>query len=265
MQSMAPQSFSDSGTAQQFMNPYLQSSLQPQMDEARRQNMIQQQQQNSGLSKAGAFGGSRQAVMNSQMDDSLLRNMANITGQGYNQAFNQAQNQFNTEQGRNLGQFNTEQDRGIRQFNTEQDRALNQSNFQQGRNLGQFNTEQDRGLRQFNTQQDRALGQFNTEQGLGLQAAGRNQGYGLDVLRAQAQGGDTQRNIENQGIAADLAQFQEERDDPRRQVQFMQSLLQGLPIASQNINYAQPSALNQGIGSIAGIGDLFQSIFGLGG
>jgi hypothetical protein len=195
--SFTPQSFSDPGVTQQFMNPYLQSSLQPQMDEARRQNMIQQQQQNSGLSKAGAFGGSRQAVMNSQMDDSLLRNMANITGQGYNQAFNQAANQF------------------------------------------------------------------NTEQGLGLQSLGQNQGYGLDVLRAQTQGGDTQRNIENQGIAADLSQFQEERDDPRRQVQFMQSLLQGLPIASQNINYAQPAPLSQFVGSVSSVGDIFQQVFGL--
>jgi len=182
--------------------------------------------------------------------------MANITGQGYNQAFNQAQNQFNTEQGRNLGQFNTEQDRGIRQFNTEQDRSLNQSNFEQGRNLSQFNTEQDRGLRQFNTEQDRSLGQFNTEQDRDMRSAAQNQNYGLAALSAQGNLGQIQRNIANEGVQADRAQFEEERDDPRRQTQFMQSLLQGLPLAAQSYSYAPPSGMSELMGTLAGAQNL---------
>jgi len=194
--SFTPGSFTDPGTAQQYMNPYLQSSLNPQMDEARRQNQIQQQLQNSEMSKAGAFGGSRQAVANSEMDASMLRNMAQITGQGYNNAFNNAQQQY------------------------------------------------------------------NTEQGLGLQAAQQNQGYGLQALAAQAQGGDMQRQIEQQGMSADQAQFEEESMFPYKQTQYMQSLLQGLPIGAQSYSYQEPGALSTMLGNSGGIASFLQLLGG---
>ena len=46
--------------------------------------------------------------------------------------------------------------------------------------------------------------------------------------------GATQRGIESEGITADRLQFEEERDFPYKQVQYMQSLLQGLPIEAQS-------------------------------
>ena len=197
--SYSPQSFTDPGTAQQFMNPYLQSALQPQLDDAQRQNQIQQQQQNSELSRAGAFGGSRQAVMNSQMDDSLMRNMANITGQGYRDAFGQAQGQFNTEQDRNMA------------------------------------------------------------------SANQNQSYGLEALAAQGNMGQVQRGIESEGIAADRAQFEEERMFPYKQTQYMQSLLQDMPIGAQSRSYAEPSQVSELLGTLGGVEGLMGLFQGNGG
>ena len=75
----------------------------------------------------------------------------------------------------------------------------------------------------------------------------------------QTRVGDIQRNIEKEGIAADKAQFEEERDYPYRQVQYMQSLLKGLPIAAQSYNYAQPSGLSNLIGA-GGIIDLLRML-----
>ena len=95
-----PTSFTAGSTAQDYMSPYLQASLEPQLAEAQRQAQIQQMQNASRLGKAGAFGGSRQAIMDSEAQRNLLRNMADITGQGYQQAYTQG-----------LGQFNIEQDR----------------------------------------------------------------------------------------------------------------------------------------------------------
>jgi hypothetical protein len=88
-----------------------------------------------------------------------------------------------------------------------------------------------------------AQNQFNTEQNRQMQAAQQASRLGLDVLGAQRTGGTEQRNIEQQGIAADLAQFEFERDYPQRQVQFMQSLLQGLPLETQAYNYTSTSPL----------------------
>ena len=69
--------------------------------------------------------------------------------------------------------------------------------------------------------------------------------FGFDVLGAQSKAGAIQRAIEAEGIAADKAQFEEERDFPYRQVQYMQSLLGGaLPLETQSYSYAQPSDLS---------------------
>jgi hypothetical protein len=100
MGAYSPTSFNDPGVAQQYMNPYLSASLEPQLAEAQRQADIQRVQGAGRMTKAGAYGGSRQAIMESEGIRNLLRNMADITGQGYNQAFMQGQGQFNTEEQR---------------------------------------------------------------------------------------------------------------------------------------------------------------------
>ena len=49
--------------AQQYMNPYIQAALNPQLAEMKRQSDIARLDDTSRLAKAGAFGGSRQAIM----------------------------------------------------------------------------------------------------------------------------------------------------------------------------------------------------------
>lgn len=190
------QSFTTPGTAEKYMNPYLDMALQPQLEEARRQAAIQNLQTNARLTKAGAYGGGRQAIQNEEANRNLLQNLASITGKGYQTAYEQAANQF------------------------------------------------------------------NTEQNLGLQAQNQANTYGLQALQEQARQGATQRDIEQQGIAADLAQFQEQRDYPYKQVQYMQSLLQGLPLATQNYAYTQPNAMQSALSGAGGFGNLYKSIFG---
>ena len=193
-----PQQFTGD-IAQQYMNPYLQASLNPQLDEARRQSQISQMNNASRMNAAGSFGGSRQAVFDAENQAALQRNMAGITGQGYADAYGQA-----------LGQFNTEQDRG-------------------------------------------------------MEAQDRVNAYGTAGLQSLAAAGATQRGIEGEGIAADKAQFEEERDFPYKQVQYMQSLLQGLPVEAQSYSYAQPSTgseIASGVGGISSIYDSIAKIFG---
>ncbi len=86
--------------AQQYMNPYLQQSLEPQLAEARRQSEITAQQNAGAMTKAGAFGGGRQAILTAENQRNLGTNLADITGKGYNTAYTNAMQQFNADQAR---------------------------------------------------------------------------------------------------------------------------------------------------------------------
>ena len=183
-----PQPFAGTPTSpvQAYMNPYLQAALEPQYEQARRQTEIARQGLQSRYGKAGAYGGTRQAVEEAELERGLLDRLAGITGTGYQQAY------------------------------------------------------------------DRAADLFSGERR-----------YGLDALAAQRQAGAEQRAIEQQGIAADLAQFEQERDYPYKQLQFMQSLLQGLPLETQSYSYYQPSGIQNlagGLGQAKSILDILNEI-----
>jgi hypothetical protein len=90
----------DATQAQTYMNPYLQASLNPQLEEARRQSQITQAQNAGKMTQAGAFGGGRQAILDAETQRSLGANLANITGSGYNTAYDKAMAQFNADQSR---------------------------------------------------------------------------------------------------------------------------------------------------------------------
>jgi len=76
---------------QAFMNPYLQASLQPQLAEIQRQYDITGTKEMSDATRSGAFGGNREALMaaENQRNAGLAKNQA--IGQGYNNAFQAAQ------------------------------------------------------------------------------------------------------------------------------------------------------------------------------
>jgi hypothetical protein len=195
MQAFAPQQFT-AGDASRLMNPYLQSALDPQIAEAQRQSQIQNLGNRTALTKAGAYGGGRGALMESENQRNLLSNLSGITGQGYKSAY------------------------------------------------------------------DQALSQFNQEQNIGMQANTAAQNYGLAAIQKQADLGGQQRAIEQEGITADLGQFKEERDYPYKQTQYMQSLLQGMPIAAQSYSYTQPSALSNAMSQAGGVMGLYDMLFG---
>ena len=194
MGAFTPTSFTSGTTAQDFMSPYISAALEPQIAEAQRQAEIQRVQTAGRLGKAGAYGGSRQAIMESEGQRNLLRNLADIYGTGMQQAYTQGMGQFNVEQQREMAA---------------QDLANR---------------------------------------------------YGLSALAAQQVGGGLQRDIEQQGVAADYAQFREERDYPYKQVQYQQSLLQGLPISKQETTYIEPSGLSTLLGYGGTLAELYKTI-----
>jgi hypothetical protein len=95
--------------AQQYMNPYLKAALDPQMAELQRQADIKRVEDASRLTKAGAYGGGRQAIMESEGARNLLDLQRKALGEGYATAYDKAMQQFNADQGRAVqeAQFGT--------------------------------------------------------------------------------------------------------------------------------------------------------------
>lgn len=264
-------SFLDADNASKYMNPYLQQVLAPQQREAIKQAEQQRIAAASRLTQAGAYGGSRQGIMESEGARNLMTQLSDITGQGYASAFGDAQKQYNAEEMRRLEQANLNEKSRLGQLNLDEDRRLRQLESGEDRRLGQFNTGEDRRLGQLNEDERRRLGQFNLQEGdrrsqfnteaernqSQLEAARR---YGLDLTSAQSRIGETQRAIEAEGIAADKSQFEEERDFGAKQIQYLQSLLQGLPLEAKTTSYIQPSGLSELTGGVAGVSNLWETI-----
>jgi len=78
-----------------YMNPYMNQILAPQLAEANRNYDISGMNQQSKATQAGAFGGSREAIMAAENERNRNMGLNQIIGQGYNQAYNQAQQQYN--------------------------------------------------------------------------------------------------------------------------------------------------------------------------
>jgi hypothetical protein len=174
------------GIAQSYMNPYLQSVLDPQMAELRRQNDITNMMSNSKLTQQGAYGGGRQAIMNAENNRNLMQEMNKTVGQGYASAY------------------------------------------------------------------DKAMGQFNTEQG-----------QGRDLAKLMTDIGGIQRGIDSEGVAADLAEFNQQRDYPYKQLQFQRDMISGLPTGSVTNTPSQLSGIAQLFASTGGV-DKFLKDTGIG-
>ena len=263
--------------AQQYMNPYLQAALNPQIAEVRRQEAITQAQDAGRAAQAGAFGGSRSFIMDAERARNTGQQIADITGQGYARAFDTAMGQFNTEQQRAMAnrdammaQFN-EQERmrqriaevGVDQFNREEEARRQAEEARRG----QFNVEAGR-LAEFDERrriqaneearreierQEREREQFNEQERRRIAAEEADRRYGLSALRDMATAGSTQRGIEQEGITADYLQYQQEQQYPYEQLQFMQSMLQGLPITATSRQFVEPGGFQELSGGLGGL------------
>lgn len=154
----------DTQAAQQYMNPYLQQALNPQLDEARRQSQITQLGNNAKFTQAGAFGGSRQALADTETQRNLGTNLANITGQGYNTAYNNAQQQFNADMGRSLtAQAGTEQSKqfGARQGIDNLTAQANIGNMLNSANLQNLQAQLTAGQQQRGIEQEGIAADYN--------------------------------------------------------------------------------------------------------
>lgn len=197
------------GMASQYMSPYMGEVVARQQADAQRQADIAMQTQNAQAARAGAFGGSGNYLMRSQMAGNLARQKGDIAATGLQNAYTQAQQQFNQEQGQRLaaGQLNAQQGQfgaglGLQGLQT----ALTGANT-----LGQ-------------------LGQQQYQQGMGINAL-QNQ-YGL---QQQAQ---MQKEIDTK-----YGDYMAAQNYPYKNLSFMSDIIRGVPLTQtgSSIYQAPPS------------------------
>lgn len=212
----------DASAAQQYMNPYLQASLQPQLQLLNEQLGTQNNALGAKLAQAGAFGGGRQAVEESE--NALNNNLAanSLISQGYNTAYNNAMNQFNADQTRNL-----------------QTQQAQEAANQYGSTLGL------QGL-QAATSAEQAQANAGTNEAQ----------YNLQNLNALSQAGGTQQAQNQAGLNAQYNQYLAQLQYPQQMLKLQQSMLQGLPVGAGSTYGAVPSTLQSLVGSGTGIASL---------
>jgi len=196
--------------AQQYMNPFLQAALDPALEEARRQAEISRVGQAGRLTQAGAYGGGRQAIMESELNRNLMQTQNKMLAEGYASAYDKAAAQYNADMARAM----------------EAQRMGEQSK------------------------------QFGATYGLSALEAQRQN------LQQQLAAGAQQRGITAEGIAADKAEFELQRDDPFKKLQFQQSMLQNMPFMAVNYAYQEPSGFSEALTGAGGLMDLYERIFG---
>ena len=235
--------------AQQYMNPYLQQSLSPQLAEARRQADITEQANKAAMTKAGAFGGGRSAILTAEGQRNLGTNLANITGKGYDTAFQNAMSQYNADQARNMqAQQASEQSK---QFGAGQSMTAAQMMAQYGMSAQQAQE----AARQFNQQQAMTGAQSAAQYGLAGQQAGeasRQFGANLGLQGATTAGAQgLQAALANQqaGLTAGQGNINAAMEAARQQEQSRQF---GAQQGMAGLNTALSAAQTQGNLGISG-------------
>jgi hypothetical protein len=95
-------SFTTPGLAGLYMSPYAQNVIDVQQREAQRQADIATQQRNAQAVSRGAYGGSRQAIVDAEAARNLAMQKGDIQKAGMQAAYEQAQNLYGNEAQRAL-------------------------------------------------------------------------------------------------------------------------------------------------------------------
>ena len=192
-----PQAFGLS-QAQQYMSPFVQAALEPQMREAATSAKRAQLAEDLGAARQGTYGGSRQLLASMERERNLQQQMGDIYGRGMQTAFESAQQQFERDRAARMQaqQANLQAQLGVQQLGVDAGLrtalanldAASQSNVQ---NLAaQLQTQglnADQALRAAlaNQQAELTTGQQNLAAALDTQRLGAT--TGLEALRANQQ------------------------------------------------------------------------------
>jgi hypothetical protein len=273
---------------QQYMSPYMQGVVDVQQRKALDAARMAQLGSNLGAARMGTYGGARQAVIQGARESGLRQEMGDIQARGLQDAFSQAQQQFerdrtSTMQAR-LANMNAQQQANVQnlaaQLQTQgltADQALRAALANQQANLtvGQQNLAASLGVQQLGAGQ--SLEAQRANQAAELQAAqqraqaatglgnlaqtmgslGTQQLAGeLDILKSMGAYGDFQRNLQQQQMDAQRNMLTQQAEYGTTQVGQLSNLLRGIPMTdTTERRFDQPqsnfqSLMQLGLGGI---------------
>ena len=214
---------------QAYMSPYMQNVVDVQQREAQRQGDIASTGRNAQAVQAGAFGGSRQAVMDAEAARNLATQKGDIQAQGLQSAFQQAQQA--QQYGAGLGL--------------------------QGMQAGMQGVGAGIGAQQAGYGQ--AMSGAQNLANLGQQQLGAQQG----IYSLQNTTGAQQQALEQQKVNQAIQDYSNAQQYPLMQLGTMSNMIRGLPMQAQTTQQyvAAPNPVTQAIGA-AGAGASLYNAFG---
>ena len=252
----------DTATAAQYMDPFMQTVVGRQQDDAIEKFRQQQAGRDASAVQAGAFGGSRQAVQQGIAETGLMNQLGDIQATGSQRAFEQAQQQF-------------ERDRAAG-MTTEQRRAEEAARVQ-GIGVGETARVQTGEAGELGRVQGIDVSEQARVQGATADEAMRQRefqlqtmGFSADMAREvvglaeRARQGDIQaaQLLEAQGLGemargqarldVGYEDFLRQQNFPRQQLADYSAILRGMPVAdigTQTTTAPGPSALQQALGA----------------
>lgn len=256
--------------AREYMSPYMQDVVEQQKTEAVKDYARQLPGMSAAAARAGAKGGTRDALIQAEAQRGLQERLGGIEATGRQQAFQQAQQQFGADRAAQLqaqqlnqaagltaGQANLQALLGTQQLGTQTGLQAALANQQMGFNVGQQNLAAEQARRQLIAQQ-------------GLQAQLANQQAGLTTgqqnLAAQLQ---TQGLGAGQALQAQqlnqAAQLQAQQQALGQRQQMAQFGLQGAQLGEQSRQFGANLGLQgiqQQLAAAQALGGLGQQEFG---
>jgi len=243
-----------------YQSPYQQQVIDLAMGDIQRQADIARGGAQDRAIRAGAFGGSRSALLESESQrpyaEQMARTAAGLRQSGFEQA--QAAAQADLARQQQLGIFGAGQ---------QQQRALQQA--QLGQQAGIFGAElgQQRRMQQAQLQQQRQLGGLDiagraalAQPSLEMQARqqragllGGLQGQQIQGLGLLGQAGAQQQALQQRAIDAQRGEFQRALAYPQQQISLLQAGL-GTPLISQTTTGSKKTGFGDVLGAVAGIG-----------
>jgi hypothetical protein len=290
-QQVATQSFAAPGSAEAYMSPYMQSVVQQQQREAQRTADVATTQRGAQAVGAGAYGGSRQAIMDAEAARNLATQKGDIQATGSQAAYQQAQQQFNAEQASSLqaqqanqqaglstGQSNLNAQLGIQQLGSGQSmqaQLANQQALQSAQGLAEQSRQYGAGYGMTGAQTAAQYGQSaaqlaeqSSQYGAGLGMQGYQTGLSaanqlgqlgqseyaqnLGINQLQQATGATEQAQQQAALTQQYQDFLAQKQYPYQQLSYMSDMLRGLPM-SQSTNQMFQAPVSTAA-TVAGLG-----------
>jgi hypothetical protein len=240
-QMQGPQQYTGSNVTQ-YMTPYMQNVVDVQKQEAMRDAQKQLVGANLASSRQGTYGGARNALMQSEANRNLQTQMGTIQATGSQQAFNNAQQQFNASQAQQqaANQANLQAALGVQQLGAGQSLEAQKANqaaqLQAAQGLGQLGTQYG--------QIGQTLGQLGTAQ----------QASDLDLLKTKGAYGDLQRATQQQQLDAQYQDLMTKLNYPLSNLETMNNLVRGTPLTQTASNQVTTTPPPSFASQLAGMG-----------